>query len=73
MCFNPSLNMNPKHGGSRLGAGRPALAGPTTTMTFRIPTEDIERLRAIGVSNISRFYVETGKKAIKRLKLKSPD
>lgn len=56
------------HGGSRPRAGRPSLDGPTTTLTFRIPTEDIDRLKAAGVTNISRFYVEAGKKAIKRLK-----
>lgn len=59
-----------KHGGVRPGAGRPSLDGPTKTLTFRIPTEDIERLTAAGITNISRFYVEAGKRAIKRLKAK---
>lgn len=57
-----------KRGGARPGAGRPSLDGPTTTLTFRIPDEDIKRLKEAGISNISRFYVEAGKKAIKRLK-----
>lgn len=61
-------NKKPTRGGARPGAGRPSLSGPTTTLTFRIPDEDIARLRAAGITNISRFYVEAGKKAIKRLK-----
>lgn len=57
-----------QRGGSRPGAGRPSLDGPTTTLTFRIPDEDIATLKAAGITNISRFYVEAGSKAIKRLK-----
>lgn len=62
------MESKPTHGGSRPGAGRPSLDGPTKTLTFRIPAEDIDRLKALGVTNISRFYVEAGKKAIKLLK-----
>jgi len=56
------------HGGVRLGAGRPSLEGPTRTLTFRIPIADLEALEKAGVTNLSRFYIQAGKKAIKRLK-----
>jgi hypothetical protein len=61
------MNNQPTRGGSRPGAGRPSLDGPTTTLTFRIPNDDIERLKKAGVTNISRFYVMAGRKAIRRL------
>lgn len=55
-------------GGARPGAGRKALAGPTRTLTLRIPEADLLALEAAGVDNLSRFYVEAGRKAIGRLK-----
>jgi len=57
-----------KHGGRRPGAGRPSADGPTRTMTFRIPIADLEVLEKAGITNLSRFYIEAGKKVIKRLK-----
>lgn len=60
-------NKKPR-GGARPGAGRKSLAGPTRTLTLRIPEIDLDALAAAGIDNLSRFYVEAGKKAIRRLK-----
>lgn len=66
------MEIKQNHGGKRTGAGRPSLNGPTKTLTFRIPLADIKALQSAGVTNISRFYVEVGAKAIKRLKKTKP-
>lgn len=55
-------------GGARPGAGRPAAEGPTRTLTMRIPEADLLVLEAAGVTNLSQFYVQAGKRAMKRLK-----
>jgi hypothetical protein len=54
-------------GGARIGAGRKPTEGPTRTLTLRIPAVDLQALEAAGVINLSQFYVQAGKKAIKRL------
>jgi len=61
-------NKNAMHGGPRKGAGRKPLNGPTRTLTLRIPIADLEILEKASITNLSRFYVEAGRKAIKRLK-----
>lgn len=55
------------HGGARPGAGRPSLVGPTRTLTLRIPSGDLEKLEKAGIANLSRFYVDAGNKAIKKM------
>jgi hypothetical protein len=66
------VNKKNTHGGARKGAGRKPVDGPTRTLTFRIPIADLDALDNAGVINLSRFYIEAGKKAIMRLNKKSP-
>lgn len=61
---------NNPHGGARSGAGRHPIDGPTRILSLRVPVADIEALEKAGVTNLSRFYIEAGKKEIKRLKKK---
>lgn len=57
-----------KRGGARPGAGRKPALGPTKSLAMRIPQEDLNFLQQAGIDNLSQFYIDAGRKAIKRLK-----
>lgn len=59
------------HGGVRPGAGRKSILGPTKSLAMRIPIADLDFLQQAGIENLSQFYIEAGRKAMKKLKKNS--